>query len=454
MEASHFWPQKGVEMIARMTAIETEQGFSEGHRPFASRLCLVFGRVMVVGSSWLLLAAVATAQSSPTFDHDFTRFPLTGKHEQVTCESCHVDGQFEGTPFQCHSCHGGLGARGETRRSISHIPIQTECNDCHVTRFWEPARMDHGSVGENCVTCHIGQIATSKPIGHIQSSNRCGDCHGTGRWEGARFDHASVTANCFSCHNGLTATGKNTGHIVSGNDCEVCHSTRAWTPATFDHSAITTNCVSCHNGSTATGKGNNHIPAGNDCELCHSTQRWSPATNFDHSGVTANCFSCHNGSIAMGKNVGHVQSSNDCELCHMTNGWIPAGFDHMAVIPGTCNSCHNGMIAPGTPGGHFSSTLSCDSCHGTQNWLPASFDHAGAAYPGDHGVRLDCIDCHGGNSQLVTWSSPAYQPDCAGCHANDFRVGGPHKTATVSELRDCAGACHKPSEHSVSKRDW
>jgi hypothetical protein len=176
--------------------------------------------------------------------------------------------------------------------------------------------------------------------------------------------------------------------------------------------------------------------------------------DFDHSGVTAPCFSCHNGSIATGKNVGHVPSDNDCELCHTTNGWIPAGFDHASVVPGTCNSCHNGTIATGTPGGHFSSTLSCDSCHNTQNWLPANFDHAGTAYPGDHRVRLDCTDCHGGNSQVVTWSSPAYQPDCAGCHANDFEPGGPHKTATVSDLRDCAGACHESPEHSVRSDEW
>jgi hypothetical protein len=40
-------------------------------------------------------------------------------------------------------------------------------------------------------------------------------------------------------------------------------------------------------------------------------------------------------------------------------------------------------------------------------------------------------------------------PDCAGCHASDFR-SGPHKKVdspqinyTVSELRDCSGACHE-----------
>jgi len=48
----------------------------------------------------------------------------------------------------------------------------------------------------------------------------------------------------------------------------------------------------------------------------------------------------------------------------------------------------------------------------------------------------------------VNWSAPAYVPDCAACHANDFKQG-PHKKYenpdtfySVSELRDCSGSCH------------
>jgi hypothetical protein len=368
----------------------------------------------LVGSFVLIMSMIfgvsttAIAQTGPTFEHDLTRFPLTGDHKRVNCEDCHVGGQFAGTPTSCQSCHAGGGSRAETRPSARHIPIQTDCNDCHVTRFWEPARMDHSSVGDNCQTCHNGGTASGKPVNHIQSSNQCGDCHGTRTWRGA----------------------------------------------TFDHDLITTNCVSCHNGSTARGKNTNHLPTGNDCEVCHSTRRWVPASSFDHSGVTAACFTCHNGTIATGKTPTHIQSSNDCEVCHTQRAWLPAGFDHANVMPGTCNSCHNGMTADGPPSGHFSSPLSCDACHSTNSWGNADFDHGGVAYPGDHRVSLDCTDCHGGNSSMVTWSSPAYLPDCAGCHANDFEVGGPHKTATVSDLRDCAGSCHTSPEHSVREREW
>jgi hypothetical protein len=72
----------------------------------------------------------------------------------------------------------------------------------------------------------------------------------------------------------------------------------------------------------------------------------------------------------------------------------------------------------------------------------------------------------------VTWRSPAYQPDCAGCHAQDFEPG-PHRKVengtryTVGELRDCTGSCHvytdatlttirdrRTGEHRVSGGDW
>jgi hypothetical protein len=318
--------------------------------------------IAIALSIGVLFIPNATAQTpKPTFDHDLTRFPLTGRHEYVTCESCHRGGLFEGTSTSCNICHAGGADHAETAASPNHISIQTSCSDCHTTRFWEPARMDHNSVGDDCGGCHSGGMASGKSPGHIASSNRCGDCHGTNRWTGARFDHAAITGSCISCHNG---------------------------------------------------------------------------------------------SIATGKNSGHLDSSNECDICHSTQRWVPAGFDHSAVSPGTCNTCHNGMKASGLPSGHFMTTLSCDGCHGTNRWTPASYDHAGTAYPGDHRVSLDCIDCHGGNSDMVTWSSPTYQPDCAGCHANDFKPGGPHETATVSDLRDCAGACHKPSEHSVRDGDW
>ncbi|MCZ6831230.1 MAG: hypothetical protein O7F73_16900, partial [Gammaproteobacteria bacterium] len=70
---------------------------------------------------------------------------------------------------------------------------------------------------------------------------------------------------------------------------------------------------------------------------------------------------------------------------------------------------------------------------------------------GSNHINLSCGSCHIGNSQTNVWSTPAYQPDCAGCHANVY-IPGKHQNASVSALRDCTGACHIPAgKHTVNK---
>ena len=133
--------------------------------------------------------------------------------------------------------------------------------------------------------------------------------------------------------------------------------------------------------------------------------------------------------------------------CHSTIAWLPARFDHANVVPGTCAQCHDGVSATGKPGNHWVTNQQCDQCHNTTAWTPVTHRHLSPNYPGDHRVRPACTDCHGGNSDTVTWPAPQYQPDCAGCHASNFRSGPHDKTLqgtkyTVSELRNCSGACH------------
>ena len=45
------------------------------------------------------------APQSADFDHLRTGFPLTDRHAQARCESCHQNGIFQGTPRDCASCH-------------------------------------------------------------------------------------------------------------------------------------------------------------------------------------------------------------------------------------------------------------------------------------------------------------------------------------------------------------
>jgi hypothetical protein len=184
------------------------------------------------------------------------------------------------------------------------------------------------------------------------------------------------------------------------------------------------------------------------------TTRWDDV-RFDHSGVTGTCSSCHNGSIATGKHTAHVQTNAECEECHSNVAWIPANFNHNAVI-GSCSSCHDGSQAQGKPSNHFITTEQCDTCHNTNNWSNIDFNHSSANYPGDHRSNVGCLDCHTNNNQMLSWPHSNYKPDCAGCHANDFKadehtkIASPNVRYTVSELRDCAGACHIYTDSSLT----
>ena len=420
----------------------------------------VYIALMSLAAVLLLVAMPAAGQSafSSKFDHFSTGYPLEGSHRNVDCQRCHVAGIFRGTPRQCDSCHARAGLVKATPMPMDHILSTPQCQDCHRETTWNPVRrVDHSQVIGGCSSCHNGVVAAGKNVSHVQSSAVCEDCHRTTAWIPATFDHNAVApGSCSGCHNGITATGKDAQHLQTMGECDDCHRTNAWSPATFDHSAVAPgSCSGCHDGVTATGKHAQHLATVADCDDCHTTNAWVPAV-FDHGAVMpGSCSGCHNGTTATGKDAQHLQTTGECDACHSTVAWIPANFDHDMIV-GSCSSCHNGTTATGINSGHFMTAQDCDVCHTTNFWLPINFMHASPGYPGDHRAGLVCTDCHGGNSDQVTWSAPAYQPDCAGCHAGDFK-SGPHKKYenpdffyTVSELRDCSGACHVYTDSSLT----
>jgi hypothetical protein len=277
----------------------------------------------------LVSLTIALPLAAQDFDHAQTRFPLTGSHGRVACESCHVRGVLEGTPTDCGVCHESGGVRATTSKPLTHIPTSNRCDDCHTTASWVTARFDHANVTDECRTCHNGISAEGKPPVHPPSSDRCQDCHSTLTWEGARFDHAGVTTGCFSCHNGVTATGKSRDHIASGNDCETCHNTVTWSGARFDHAGITGGCASCHNGSTATGKPTGHFVTSRSCEECHTTASWTPDT-FRHTSPDY---------------PGEHRRALDCNDCHQ-GGVETAAWSHPGYRP-DCAGCHAGDFESG-----------------------------------------------------------------------------------------------------------
>ena len=286
-------------------------------------------------------------------------------------------------------------------------------------------------------------VQTGFPLTGAHLRARCESCHLGGRFKG-------TPRQCALCHMAGTRMSMVVmprNHLQTTQPCDTCHNTASFSGARFNHIGVAPgSCTTCHNGMMAPTKPANHIQTTAPCDTCHRTTAWTPA-RFNHMGVAAGtCMTCHNGSQATGKPANHVPTTQSCDVCHRTTAWTPAGFDHAGVAPGTCATCHNGTTAPGKSASHFVTTRPCDACHRTTAWTPVTtYSHLSAAYK-PHNSGVTCASCHYTNSEVIPWKFAAYQPDCAGCHADRYqpheKVTSPRINYTVLELRNCAGACH------------
>ena len=414
------------------------------------------------------------AWSPASFNHNNTAFPLTGKHVDVACSSCHTNG-YSNTPTDCYACHqtdfSNTTDPPHVLENISH-----NCSDCHTTNGWSPANFDHSFYplgnrhsGLNCSQCHLQPNYQPDCLSchqndfneghHSGDPTDCWNCHSTSSWGNSNFDHnnffpltgahttvtclnchvsgyANTPTDCISCHqtNYNNTTNPNHQAIGISTDCATCHTTSPnWQPATFsqhdqffvlDGAHLTiTDCNQCHN--------NNYTSTPNQCIGCHQTD-YNNTTNPNHQaiGISTDCATCHttnpNWQPAAFPNhadfwpfVGaHIAISSDCNTCHNGNYVNP---------PNTCYGCHQSNYTSTTDPPHVQYNFSqdCLTCHNQNAWTPASFDHS--FYPiGSHHSNLNCNQCH---------SQPNYQPDCLSCHQNDFNEG--HNPGDPTICWDC-----------------
>ncbi len=329
---------------------------------------------------------------SPGAQHLF--FPLDGKHAETTCQTCHTEGNYAGTPNQCLDCH-------LTNRPAAHF--EGQCALCHSTSAWLPSTFDHFAVGAvDCQSCHL----EVRPANHY--TGQCSACHGTTAWLPAIFNHQTAGAfDCQSCH-----ISKRPANHFPGQ-CSACHATSAWRPATFNHQvAGATDCQSCH----IDRRPANHFAG--QCSACHATSVWRPATfNHQFAGAT-DCQSCHSNR----RPANHF--SGQCSSCHTTTAWQPASFNHQVAGATDCQSCHLNR----RPANHFSGQ--CSDCHSTSGWLPANFNHT---FPIDHkGANGECATCHPSGTSSFT---------CFNCH-NESELTKKHNEKGIPDYVVRCMECH------------
>jgi hypothetical protein len=126
------------------------------------------------------------------FDHDLTRFPLTGKHVAVTCEQCHADKSYAYKGITCQSCHIDEHHAG----SLGATPT---CAKCHNVNGWKLWSFDHDvETGFILTGKHKGLICTAchkKGTEPKDVSSECGDCHQRDDVHNGEFG-----SNCARCH--------------------------------------------------------------------------------------------------------------------------------------------------------------------------------------------------------------------------------------------------------------
>jgi len=142
-----------------------------------------------------------TAWMPANFDHSKTPFPLTGAHLTTPCNSCHVNGQFVGTPTDCYSCHK---SQYQSTTDPNHVAagFPTTCQTCHTTTSWQGATFNHtwwptnhGGAGGVCSTCHTNPGNYAVFV--------CTNCHTKAQTDSHHSDvggYVYNSINCYQCH--------------------------------------------------------------------------------------------------------------------------------------------------------------------------------------------------------------------------------------------------------------
>ncbi|MFB3906281.1 MAG: hypothetical protein ACE15E_22790 [Acidobacteriota bacterium] len=396
----------------------------------------------------------------PLFSHQWTAFPLAGRHEKVACAKCHRTAsdaagpyvQFKGISHaDCTPCHS------DPHRGV----FDSSCRSCHNSTSWKSTQaavnFDHDKsrfplrgkhMGLACGSCHKG-TDFKQPVAH----GLCADCHRKDP-HGGQFAAGPRMADCSRCHTPESfkpssfdaAQHATTPFPLTGKHalvaCTKCHEPRG---AETRYRIDGTRCANCH---TDAHQGQFARDYRNTCEECHSVAGFLPtvfllakhrSTRFPLHGahLAVPCADCHAGEHAL-------NSGQQPPAAAGTSRGSCARFRFTDL---SCTACHHDphrgqfasrMAALGVDG----QPLSCSACHSVKAWNDiAGFDHSATRFVlnGAH-KGASCAACHlpGRQGSKLKDAVFAGAPrECSGCH-EDAHNG---QFARGKEPSDCQ-ACH------------
>ncbi|KAA3615237.1 MAG: cytochrome C [Calditrichaeota bacterium] len=365
------------------------------------------------------------------FDHQKTRYKLTGKHRNVACVNCHpvvrdsknkIDRdyfKFAGIQYdKCTACH----------KDVHNNKFGQDCESCHTTASWKKI------IGNK-----FNHDQTRYPLRGQHAKVRCEQCHLPNR----AFTNVKF-ANCTDCH-----TDYHLGQFRQRDRrgaCEECHTVQGFSPSGFtiklhqqskfqltgSHLAIP--CIACHTKVRVRGKSEtirfkfkstqcsqchddfhkgelNKYVSQAGCEFCHSTEDWA-AVSFDH-----------NKTKFVLKGQHEVIACGDCHR-PTKNRKIQSKLKLVGLVK-ECQGCHRDVHA-----GQFRNEkifakikknfTRCDQCHTSENWRADKFIHnrdARFKIDGEHRF-VTCGECHKRRNirgKLVVIYKPI-DSECRACH--------------------------------------
>ena len=287
------------------------------------------------------------------WDHGLqTGMTLNAAHRNLSCDSCHQNGNFQLGTFECYSCHR---EDYESTSEPNHVQagFPTTCEVCHLPSHssWHQASFNHNSVFPR-----VGVHATLP----------CSACHKNGVYLGTPRD-------CYGCHRSDYEQTKDPNHAAAGfpTTCDLCHKPTDpnWGQANFNHASFY----------PLQG-----VHATLDCSDCHK--------NNVYRGTSTECYSCHRTDYEQASDPNHVGAGfpTTCDTCHRPSdtSWHQAHFNHtwFPITSGrhagnACSACH--------PNPSNFAVFNCLGCHSLSS---ISGEHSGV--PGFRYESAACYSCH------------------------------------------------------------
>jgi hypothetical protein len=352
-----------------------------------------------------------TFKPASKFNHDNTKFRLSGKHTTVDCSKCHKIETGSGKKIQdfrvgqysCSDCHKDphqnkfgqtcsqchteesfevvKGVRGfdhnKTDYKLTDLHINVNCKACHKTKFTDPLRFKlcsdchqdyhkrqfvKNGISPDCSQCHstkgftlfsytLEQHNLGKfPLQGAHLAIPCTECHKKQH----DWNFRGIGSNCNDCHTDIHQNLIDS-KFYPGRNCKICHTEESWDNISFDHSLTKFNLTGSH--------------AVQKCRACHLVSVSNGARQQEFSGLSMNCSGCHDDKH---NKQFEKNGITDCTGCHNTVNWKASEFDHNKtafILDGKhinvpCAKCHK----PQQEGSSFYikyklKVFTCESCH-------------------------------------------------------------------------------------------